>query len=297
MRNISLFSCILVLSISNLFPQKYDGVYTSKIDSGYVNVDGGKLYYETAGEGENIVLLHDGALDREVWNAQFKKFAEHYRVIRYDRRGYGKSPNPHAPYSNADDLYKLFTQLNIEKAIIFGMSSGGGLAIDFTLKYPKKVNALVLVGAVVSGYGYSKHFLTRGGRINSFAELVADPQKCIKYFGWEDPYEIYPGNIKAKKECLKLLEASPINVNQEKSKYLKGPDRPAANFLSEIKVPTLILVGEYDIPDVHSHAGVIEFGIPNAKREIISNSGHLIPLEQPEVFNATVKKFLTDIGF
>ena len=86
-------------------------------------------------------------------------------------------------------------------------------------------------------------------------------------------------------------------MTSDKYTFLKPPDRPAAKFLSEIKVPALILVGEYDIPDVHSHAGVIEFGIPNAKREIIMNSGHLIPLEQPEVFNASVMKFLKGVEF
>ena len=56
-------------------------------------------------------------------------------------------------------------------------------------------------------------------------------------------------------------------------------------------------MGEYDIPDVQAHAGVIEAGIPNAKREIISNSGHLIPLEQPKAFNGAIKKFLADLRF
>jgi hypothetical protein len=93
---------------------------------------------------------------------------------------------------------------------------------------------------------------------------------------------------------VKVLKA---NLHQYKDGFLKPADRPAARFLSEIKVPTLVLVGEYDIPDVHSHAGVIQFGIPNAKRKIILKSGHLIPLEQPEAFNASVMKFLKNMGF
>ncbi|MBN1271350.1 MAG: tetratricopeptide repeat protein [Candidatus Aminicenantes bacterium] len=76
----------------------------------------------------------------------------------------------------------------------------------------------------------------------------------------------------------------------------KPPDRPAVKYLSEIKVPALILVGEYDIPDVHAHSGVIEAGIPKAKREIIFKSGHLIPLEQPQAFNASVLRFLDSLG-
>lgn len=297
MKIINLIFCFLFLTFSNLLSQTMD-IYTSlKIDSGYINVDGGKLFYEAAGKGENIVLLHDGAVHREIWDAQFPVFAENYRVIRYDRRGYGKSPNPTAPFSNIDDLNQLFIQLKLEKAVIFGMSSGGGLAIDFTLKYPDKVSGLVLVGAVVSGYGYSSHMLTRGGHVKSLAELLADPQKTIEYFGREDPYEIYKENIKAKEKFLRLLKANPINLSQEKGTFLIRADRPAAKYLSEIKVPALVLVGEYDIPDVHAHAGVIEFGIPNAKRKIISNSGHLIPLEQPDTFNKESLKFLRGLEF
>jgi len=87
------------------------------------------------------------------------------------------------------------------------------------------------------------------------------------------------------------------NLHEEKGVSVKPPDRQAARFLSEIKVPALVLVGEYDIPDVHAHAGVIEFGIPDAKREIILKSGHLIPLEQPEAFNESVLRFLKNREF
>lgn len=79
--------------------------------------------------------------------------------------------------------------------------------------------------------------------------------------------------------------------------FAKPFDKPAVKHLSEIGVPALVLVGEYDIPDVHAHAGVIEVGIPQARREIIPKSGHLIPLEQPDAFNASVMRFLQSVEF
>jgi len=295
MRKAILFCCFFVCAAPNLLSQKPDTNVSVAADSGYVTVDGEMLYYEIAGKGNNIVLLHDGLIHHEIWDGQFLEFAGRFRVMRYDRRGYGKSSNPKVPYSNIDDLYELFIQLKIDKAIVFGMSAGGGLAMDFALKYPEKVTALVLVGAVVSGYGYSSHMLTRGGRI-SLENLIADLPKFTRYFGWEDPYTLFSENIKAKEKCLRLLEANPMNVSLDKFRYQKPRERPAVKFLSEIKVPTLILVGEYDIPDVHAHSGVIETGIPNAKREIILKAGHLIPLEQPEVFNSSVLAFFKEHG-
>jgi len=291
-----LFFCLLIFTSTHSFSQQCETTFELKVNSGYVNVEGGKIFYEEAGEGETIVLLHDGILHRVVWDEQFPVLAKIHRVVCYDRRGFGKSFHPQAPFSHVHDLKQLFSQLKIDTAIVFGMSAGGGLAIDFTLKYPEKVKALVLVGAVVSGYGYSTHFLTRGGNINSLVDYL-DPPKFIKYFGWDDPYEIYPENIKAKEKFLRLLEAHPLNVKGALGYFVKPPDRPAVQFLSEIKVPALILVGEFDIPDVHAHSGAIEVGIPGSKREIIFKSGHLIPLEQPEAFNASVLKFLKGLEF
>jgi 3-oxoadipate enol-lactonase len=287
---------LFVLTLTNLFSQQDGGDSTLAIETGYINVDEGKLFYEMAGKGETIVLIHDGLIHREVWDGQFLEFAKKYRVVRYDRRGYGKSPDPHTLFSNIEDLKQLFVQLKIDKAILMGMSSGGGLAIDFTLKYPHNVSALILSGAVVGGYSYSLHMMTRGGRVDSLEVLLSDPQKMIQYFGWEDPYQVYPENIKAKEKCLQLLKAFPNNVSFEKFTFMKPADRPAIKYLSEINVPTLILVGEYDIPDVHAHSGVIDAGIKNSKREIVNNSGHLIPLEQPAAFNAAVMNFLGSIN-
>jgi 3-oxoadipate enol-lactonase len=293
MKNTVLTLCSVIFLLANIFAQTVDNTSSIKVDTGYINVDRGKLYYEIAGKGDNIVLIHDGMLDREVWDDQFPLLAKNYRVVRYDRRTFGKSSDPTAPFSHIEDLNQVFIQLKIEKAIVFGMSAGGGLAIDFTLKYPEKVTGLVLVGAVVSGYGYSPHMFTRGGHLKSFAEL-SDASKVIKYFAYDDPYEIYSENIKAKEKFVKILERS---MHKESGISAIPPSRPGAKFLSEIKVPTLILVGEFDIPDVHSHAGVIEYGIPNSKREVILKSGHLIPLEQPEAFNASMFRFIKDINF
>ena len=273
-------------------PQNHENNNSILIDTGYVIVDGGKLYYEAAGTGDCLVLLHDGIVHSTIWDEQFLEFARKYRVIRYDRRTYGKSSDPETLYSHIEDLNQVFTQLNINKAVVFGMSSGGRLAIDFALKYPEKVDGLVLVGAAVSGYGYSQHLLSRGGRIdlNNFS----NPDDLINLIITEDPYEFYMENIQAKQKVMKMLESTKPShgVREEgKEKLLVGAERPAINFLLEIQVPTLILVGEFDIPDVHAFAGAINAGIANSIRDIVPKAGHLIPIEQPEYFNKRVDDF------
>ncbi|HLN53322.1 MAG TPA: alpha/beta hydrolase [Lentimicrobium sp.] len=281
--------CLLISVFTNLLSQNSGKSNSVTVDTGYVLVEGGKLFYDLAGTGKNIVLLHDGMVNREIWNEQFPLLAKTYRVVRYDRRGYGKSSDPQTKYSPIADLNQLFTQLKIDKAVIFGMSSGGRLAIDFTLTYPDKVEGLVLVGAVVSGFGYTSHMNNRGGHFD--ARKITDPIKVNEYFVKDDPYEIYSENTVAKQKVMKLAP----NFARENTVPTQPAGKVAIRSLSEIKVPALILVGEYDIPDVHAHAGAINAGIANSKREIIPRSGHLIPIEQPALFNETIMKFLDKI--
>lgn len=285
-----MFIFYLLFSVCvNLLSQNSKNLNSAISDTGYILVNGGKLFYESAGKGTNIVLLHDGMVNNKIWDEQFPLLSKTYRVVRYDRRGYGKSSDPETKYSPISDLNQLFIQLKIDKAIIFGMSSGGRLAIDFTLTYPEKVNGLVLVGAVVSGFGYTSHMNTRGGHFDP--QKIIDPVKVNEYFIKDDPYEIYSENTAAKEKVMKLL---PFLARQN-----SVPTQPAAKVavrsLPEIKVPALILIGEYDIPDVHAHAGVINAGIANSKREIIPRSGHLIPIEQPALFNESIIAFLNKL--
>jgi 3-oxoadipate enol-lactonase len=289
MRKSLLLFYLLISASANLLSQNAEQSKSPTVDTGYVFVDGGKLFYEAAGKGKYIVLLHDGMVNREIWDEQFPVLAKTYRVVRYDRRGYGKSTDPEVKYSHIADLNKLFIQLNIDKAILFGMSSGGRLAIDFTLTYPDKVEGLVLVGAVVSGFGYTSHMQTRGGHFDP--RKFTDPVKVNEYFIKDDPYEIYSENIVAKEKVMKLLP----NLARQNHVPTQPAEKVAVRSLSEIKVPALILAGEFDIPDVHAHAGAINAGIANSKREIIPGSGHLIPIEQPALFNEAIMKFLNNM--
>ena len=286
------FTCFIWVSLLiNTAAGQQDSVI-----SGYIDVKDGKLYYETLGHGDRtIVFVHDGLIHGVVWDNQFSTFAEKYRVVRYDRRGYGRSPQPQKTYSNVEDLHQVFTFLKIDQAIVIGMSAGGGLVIDFTLAHPDKVTSLVVVGAVVSGFSYSDHLLTRGGRL--IAADFADPEKLLKYLLKEDPYEIAPQNKEVREKLWTLMESYSQNIDFSKNRLAVQPERPAISFLNEIQVPTLIVIGEFDIPDVFVHAGAIESGIPFAEKVIIRNAGHLVPFEQPEIFNEHLLNFLDGAEF
>ena len=126
-----------------------------QVQKGFADVNGTRLYYEVAGEGHPLVLNHGGLVDNHLWDDQFDEFAKHFKVIRYDMRGFGNSgmlKNGMEPYSMERDLFSLLQFLNIQKAYVMGLSMGGSLSVDFTLQYPEMVDALITVGAGLSGF-------------------------------------------------------------------------------------------------------------------------------------------------
>src|SRR5690242_3705036 len=120
---------------------------TNAIESktGYAEINDVRLYYEIAGEGTDLVLIHAGCADHRMWETQFFNFARHYRVLQYDMRGYGKSTLNTSSFSNRDDLYHLLEFLGIQQAQFVACSMGSLALTDFALEHPEKVNSLVLV--------------------------------------------------------------------------------------------------------------------------------------------------------
>jgi len=263
--------------------------------SGYISVPDGRLYYDEAGQGPCIVFLHDGMLHSEAYDPQFAALAGECRVVRYDRRGYGRSDHPQQPYSNIADLKAVFDSLGIDSAQLVGCSAGSRLAVDFALKYPKLVTGLVLIGPVVSGMEYTNHMITRGGRLTM--EIRTDSVRYRDYWIEDDPFEFYPANTEAKARARELLTACPQNLNSANDQFQQGAERPAVRYLSEIKVPTLVIVGEGDIADVHAHAGAIEAGISGAHREVVSNAGHLVALEKPQEVIDLIRSLFQESAF
>ncbi len=85
---------------------------TTPSDAGFAEVNGARLYYEVGGAGHPLVLIHAGICDSRMWDDQWNDLAQHFQVIRYDVRGFGRSAMPTAPFAHRDDLYALLRLLN-----------------------------------------------------------------------------------------------------------------------------------------------------------------------------------------
>jgi 3-oxoadipate enol-lactonase len=258
----------------------------------FVEVEAGKLNYEECGTGPDaVVLIHDGIAHSAVWDDVWPIFCERFHTIRYDRRGYGRSPASTTWYTETEDLATLLRSRKVSHAVLVGSSHGGELSIDFTLQYPALVRQLVRVGAVVSGLPYTDHFLNRGMSNSQPFEKNDVPAGLANWA--KDKYLLAPGHDAAKKRLLELLTANPQDMTH--SDYAR-PTQAALHRLKEIRIPTLIIVGDADIPDVHAHAGAIEAGIPGSKRVVIAEAGHLMYLEKPEEFSRVVITFIEANG-
>jgi 3-oxoadipate enol-lactonase len=256
----------------------------------YLDLNGAKLHYQECGTGpEALVLIHDGIADSAVWNDVWGAFCKEFHTIRYDRPGYGLSEPATKWHTETDDLFALLRHLKIKQAMLVGSSHGGALAIDFTLAHPAMVEELVLVGAVVSGYGFSDYFVDR--TIQNQKPMERNDVAGLIDNWVNDKYVIAPDHPAARKKLHDILTASPQDLTHRDTS--RDPVS-ALRRLHEICVPTLILVGDADIPDVHAHAGVIEAGIPNSRRVVIRDAGHLMYLELPDEFSRVVIRFLQE---
>jgi 3-oxoadipate enol-lactonase len=253
----------------------------------FVNVEGGSIYYEECGTGdEAVVLVHDGVLHSAVWDDVWPTFCRNFHTIRYDRRGYGRSPAATNWYWETDDILALLQHLKVHRTMLVGSSHGGEISIEFTLEHPNLVRELVLVGAVVHGYPYSDHFLNRGEA--TWAPVKGDIAAAVARIA-NDKYLTAADHPVARQKIRDLLSAAPQDFTHNDM----ARDAPSSlPRLHDIHVPTLILVGDTDIPDVHAHAGAIETGIANSRRIVIPDTGHLMYLEKPEEFTGIVMHFL-----
>ncbi len=263
--------------------------------AGFAEVHGARLYYEVAGAGHPLILIHAGIANSRMWDDQFGVFAQHYRVIRYDLRGCGKSKAEDGPFSHRQDLRDLLTYVGVTCAFLCGVSAGGSLAIDFTLEHPDMVDTLIVVAPGLSGYA--------GGHSQTEAEkmLFEESQRAkgeearlseLAVKLWVDG----PGQLSDRVDPQirnRVRTWSAENFKSQPSSQKSQPlDPPALGRLDQIRVPTLVLLGPLDVSGILAIANLLERGIQGARKVIIPGTAHMLNMEKPEEFNSVVINFL-----
>lgn len=256
----------------------------------FAQVSGVKLYYDECNSSApiSVVLLHDGLVHSITWDDIWTPLCAKYHVLRYDRRGYGRSDAATAPFAPEDDLFQLMRLVKMDRAIIVGNSSGAGLALDFALAHSGMTEGLFLIGPVVHGMPSSAYFLERGNRAN--APVAQNDIEAAAQNWSRDPYLISGPNRDARKKVFEALAANPQNLKTG-GQFEIRPSPPTVLRLSQIQAPTVVLIGEADIADVIAYAGAIEAALPIVSFEVWKNCGHLIQLEKPADLVSRFQRF------
>jgi 2-hydroxy-6-oxonona-2,4-dienedioate hydrolase len=267
--------------------------------SGLASVGGAQLYYEMAGEGQPFGMIHAGVADSRQWNNEFVHFAQNYRVVRYDLRGYGKSEPVEGEFSHLADLVGVLVALELQgPLILMGCSMGGGLAMDFALAHPARVAALIMVDSGPNGLDLDvptpeKFAQAEAAWKAGDLDLVAELETQIWFDGMgRTPDEVDPAMRQL------LYEMDRHDLAQESrhiGKILPNAETPAAGRLAEIQCPVLVIVGDRDTPYILAAADHMVEHLPSARREMIKDAAHLPNMEHPAEFQRIVDDFLDSL--
>lgn len=256
------------------------------------------IYSEVAGEGPEIVLLHEGICDSRMWDTQWVEWSRSHRLLRLDFRGYGRSPIEPGPYASARDVLDVMDRHGFERAAIVGVSLGGRVALEIALAQPERVSTLVLVGAGLPGHEWSDE--QRAIWAEEEAALQAgDLDKAVEVSlcTWVDgprrkPEDVDPDVRARVAEMQRRIYELQASLEDDEEELLV--DDVAAR-LGEIKAQTLVLVGGDDVPDMQAIAARLAREIPGARRETITNTAHVPSLERPQEFEELVLGFLESV--
>ncbi|MBE7532934.1 MAG: alpha/beta fold hydrolase [Chloroflexi bacterium] len=260
----------------------------------HIHVNGSRLYYETVGFGQAVVLLHGFTLDTRMWDDQFWPLAQQFRVIRYDMRGFGRLDVPTGePYSHVADLAELLDSLGIVQVHLVGLSKGGAVAIDFALTHPGRVLSLVLVDTVLGGFDWSAEGSARDGLVWQRAReggVVAAKESWLTHPLFA-PAMRQPAVAARLKQMIGDYSGWHfVNDNPE-----MGLARPSASRLSELAIPVLAIVGELDLPDFQRITNFISEQVPQARRVVMPGVGHMANMEAPEAVLKLISAFYEEV--
>jgi pimeloyl-ACP methyl ester carboxylesterase len=251
------------------------------------------IHYEEAGAGPAVVLLHAGGTDLRMWDDQMPALAAHYRVIRADARGHGKSPTPTEPFRQCDDIAALLRHLGIDRATLVGISMGAGAATDTALEYPDLVGGLVVCGAGTNEPTFTDPWQT------GLHEQMAAARQRMDVAAWIELFlqELVIGPYRETADPVVLARCREMVTDTVRNHV--RPDAVAPTHvtgswerLNSLPIPALGLFGDLDAPDHVAMVKRFAAAVPGCELAVIPGAGHVPNMERPGDFNGTLRGFL-----
>jgi len=261
------------------------GVATAAAQTTKTGITKTGIAYDVAGRGPAVVLITGSNLDRRMWARERDWLSREHTVIRYDLRAHGQSETAKAPFTHVDDLISLLDELAVSKATLIGLSAGSTIALDLALQAPERVARIALVGPSISGYVPKEQLPFAPDLISALQKR--DYSKAGEILLATSVFAV-PPESQALVRSMVMENDRLWTVPRE---LLKPPTRPAVDRLQEVKVPTLVLVGDKDVFQ-REQADLLARRVPGARMIVIPGGGHLLNLTSPKEFQSAVMAFL-----
>ena len=262
----------------------------------WIDVTGGRLYLEQAGEGSPLLLMHGWTLDHRMFAPQVPSLSDRFRVVSFDRRGFGRSEASPDLGLELDDLDRIADALSLDTLHLLGMSQGGRIALRYAVTRPQRLRSLVLQGAVVDGLDvdgpeheiipfpeYSD--LARAGKIDEMR------QRWLRH----PVLALGPGHGEERRRLNEILDdyTGADLPGWAPDTLASAPD--VLEELARFHAPALILTGATETIRLKGHAKKLLEVIPNCREVILGHSGHLSNLTEPELYNEQVIRFCAGV--
>lgn len=269
----------------------------TRSESGFIEVPGGRLYYEAEGDGSPVTLIHAGVAHLRMWDAQVEAWRDRHRVIRYDTRGFGRTVAEDVPYSNRDDLRAVLDALGVEKTHLLGLSRGAMIALDFIVESPERVRSLVWVAGGIRGFDVDDPRLTETRDELERLEEARDWERLVELETqvWTDGPGQPPDRVEPELRRQMIAWNMENYLADQQANQAIPPELPAAERLHEIDVPVLAMWGTLDELRVLRSGEKLAGEVRGARSHAFEGVAHMVNLERPEEFNRLVGGFLADV--
>ncbi len=261
--------------------------------SSNTELNGARIHYEVAGQGQPVVFIHGFSLDSRMWDAQWNALAKRFKVIRYDIRGFGQSARVQAPHAPADDLKALLDHLKIDKAHLVGLSMGANIALNFAARHPERVLRVVAADPNLDGFmDYTPELFAAFGQVFGLSAQHGWGKEAQEAWLNTPLLKLYTADTSMVAILQRMI--SEYNGDQFLNPGL-APDygKPSTvELLSVIKAPVLVLVGEKDEESIQRIANLVAQKVPQAQKQMLKGAGHLSNMDHPKAFNKAIMRFL-----
>ncbi len=242
-----------------------------------------QIAYDVEGEGPPVLLLHAGVNDRRSWRAVVDRLAPTRRTIAFDRRGFGETTYRPEAFSAVADTLVVLDHAGVDGAVtVVGCSMGGQLALDLTLEHPGRVERLVLIGSACRGApgpeDYPESYRELGHAIEAADEAGdLDTVNQLEAWLWLDGPMAREHRVSGPPRDLFLdMNGRALAADDPGDEV----DLPSAwDRLDQVAVPTLVLIGDLDLEDIHDTAEGLAHRIPGARLEVLIETAHVPHLE------------------